>query len=56
MFDFVENQIIRIVLEVFALIVSFLGGIKYEKHIRKKQNKIGNINHSNINSISQENK
>ena len=56
MFDFVDNQIIRIVLEIimalFTGILGFLGGIKYTK----KQNNIGNIKGSIINKINQENK
>lgn len=56
MFDFVDNQIIRIILElgmaIFTGILGFLGGIKYTK----KQNKIGNISNSKIDNIKQENK
>ena len=56
MFDFVENQTLRIILEismaVFTGILGFLGGVKYTK----KQNKIGNIKNSNLNVIQQENK
>ncbi len=55
MFDFVDNQIIRIILElgtaIFTGILGFLGGIKYTK----KQNKIGNISNSKIDNIKQEN-
>lgn len=54
MFDFVDNQIIRILLEVvmalFTGILGFLGGIKYTN----KKNKLGNISNSNIGSIKQE--
>lgn len=55
MFDFVDNQIIRIILElgmaIFTGILGFLGGIKYTKN----QNKIGNISNSKIDNIKQEN-
>lgn len=56
MFDFVDNQIMRIILElgmaIFTGIIGFLGGIKYTK----KQNKIGDISNSKIENIKQENK
>lgn len=56
MFDFVDNPMIRIVLEIgmaiFTGILGFLGGINYTK----KQNRIGNISNSNIENIKQENK
>lgn len=55
MFDFVDNQIIRIILElgmaIFTGILGFLGGIKYTK----KQNEIGDISNSKIDNIKQEN-
>ena len=51
MFDFVDNQIMRIILElvmaIFTGIIGFLGGIKYTK----KQNKIGDISNSKIENI-----
>lgn len=54
MFDFVDNQIVRIILEVgmaiFTGILGFLGGIKYTN----RKNKIGNISNSNIGNIKQE--
>ena len=54
MFDFIDNQVFRIILEIsmaiFTGILGFLGGMKYTK----KQNKIGNINNSNQNYIHQE--
>lgn len=56
MFDFVSNQVLRIILEIgmaiFTGILGFLGGIEYNK----KTNKIGNISNSNIRNIKQENK
>ena len=56
MFEFVDNQFLRIILEITAILISglfgFLGGIKYSKKI----NKIGSIKNSLINSINQENK
>lgn len=56
MFDFVDNQVVRIVLEfTFSIITGILGfisGIQYTK----KQNKIGNIKNSKIRDIKQENK
>jgi hypothetical protein len=54
MFDFVDNQIVRIILElgmaIFTGILGFLGGIKYTN----KKNKMGNISNSNIGNIKQE--
>lgn len=54
MFDFVDNQVIRIILEVgmaiFTGALGFLGGIKYTN----KKNKIRNISNSNIGNIKQE--
>lgn len=54
MFDFVDNQIVRIILElgmaIFTGILGFLGGIKYTD----KKNKMGNISNSNIGNIKQE--
>lgn len=54
MFDFVDNQIIRILLEVvmalFTGILGFLGGIKYTN----KKNNMRNILNSNIRTIKQE--
>lgn len=54
MFDFVDNQIMKILLEVvmalFTGILGFLGGMKYTN----KKNKIGNISNSNIENIKQE--
>ncbi len=56
MFDFIDNQMVRIVLElglaIFTTILGFLGGIEYTKKI----NKIGNISDSKIRNIKQENK
>lgn len=56
MFEFVDNQIIRIILEVglamFTGILGFFGGIAYNK----KQNIIGDIKNSTIRDINQENK
>ena len=56
MFDFVDNQVIRIILElglaIFTEILGFLGGIQYTKKI----NNIGNISNSKIGDIKQENK
>ncbi len=56
MFEFIDNQLIRTIVELgFAIltaILGFLGGIKYEKNV----NKIGNINNSSIRDIKQENK
>lgn len=56
MFDFVDNQVLRIILELglalFTAILGFLGGINYSK----KTNKIGNISDSTIGNIKQENK
>ena len=54
MFDFVDNQVIRIILEVGMAILTgvlgFFGGIKYAN----KKNKIGKISNSNIENIKQE--
>ena len=54
MFDFVDNQIIRILLEVimalFTGVLGFFGGMKYTN----KKNKIGNILNSDIGSIKEE--
>ena len=56
MFDFVDNQIVRIILEItmstFTGISDFLGGIQYTK----KYNSISNIKNSKIENIKQENK
>lgn len=56
MFDFVDNQVIKIMLELIVWIIStilgFLGGVNYTK----KTNNIGNIYSSNIGDIKQENK
>ena len=56
MFDFIDNQITRIILElgmaILTGILGFLGGIEYTKKI----NKIGNISDSKIRNIKQENK
>lgn len=54
MFDFIDNQILRIILEIAMALVSgilgFLGGMKYTS----KKNKIGNITNSNVREIKQE--
>lgn len=56
MFDFVDNQVLRIILElglaIFTAILGFLGGMNYSK----KTNKINNISNSKIENINQENK
>ena len=56
MFDFVDNQVIRIILElglaIFTAVLGFLGGM----HYTKKTNNIGDISSSNIGNIKQENK
>lgn len=56
MFDFIDNQAIRIILEIsmsiFTGILGFIGGVQYTKKI----NKIGNIKNSKIRDINQENK
>lgn len=56
MFDFVDNQVIRIILElglaIFTAVLGFLGGI----HYTKKTNNIGDISNSHIGNIKQENK
>ena len=56
MFEFIDNQLIRIIVElgfsILTAILGFLGGIKYEKNV----NKIGNIDKSTIGDIKQENK
>lgn len=56
MFDYIDNTIVRTILEVASYLVTailgFFGGISYSK----KVNRIGNINNSNIESIKQENK
>lgn len=56
MFDFVDNQVIRIILEIvmsiFTGVLGFLGGIQYTK----KCNSIDNIKNSKIRDIRQENK
>lgn len=56
MFDFVDNQSLRIILELVAILISgifgFLGGMKYSK----KSNRIGNIKNSTIKDINQRNK
>ncbi len=56
MFDFVNNQVIKIILELAMAIISailgFLGGVNYTKKI----NKVGNIYGSIVGDIKQENK
>lgn len=56
MFDFVDNQVVRIILEIAMEIITgifgFLGGVQYSK----KKNIIKNVNNSNINQINQVNK
>lgn len=56
MFDFIDNQVIRIILElglaIFTAILGFLGGM----HYTKKSNSIGKISNSKIRDIKQENK
>ena len=56
MFDFIDNQVIRIILEIsmsiFTAILGFLGGMQYTK----KCNSIGKIKNSKIRDIKQENK
>jgi len=53
MFDFIDNQNIRIIVEisiyVLTSILSFLGGCSYAN----KRNKVGVLNKSNKNTISQ---
>ncbi len=56
MFDFIDNQTIRTILEItiaiFTGILGFIGGVQYTK----KTNKISNIKDSTIRDINQENK
>lgn len=56
MFDFVNNQGIRIILElgfaIFTAVLGFLGGIHYTQKI----NQVGDISNSKIRDINQENK
>ena len=56
MFDFVDNQVLRIILELvvwlIGLVIGFFSGIKYSN----KKNKVGNISNSNIGILNQGNK
>ncbi|MBR2247779.1 MAG: hypothetical protein IKG58_03280 [Bacilli bacterium] len=55
MFDFIDNNIIKILVEIFMdifmIILGFFSGIKYSK----RNNRIGNIKRSDNNIINQEN-
>lgn len=60
MMEFIDNQTVRVVVEIIILILStvfgFLGGCTYTKNKTNKSNEIRDINSSKVDSISQKNR